>query len=163
MAKLGDVIDYLKYNKVHYEMIEHDPAFSAQETAVELLGQKNNPAKIHIVHADGKYYMIVLPADNRINDRLLLDVLKAKNAHLASADDILLIFPECEIGTMPPFGNLFALPVYVDKMLTDDDMIIFNACSHTRSIRLKMYDFLRLVKPVTAEFSQSRFEIHEPS
>jgi len=163
MAKLGDVIDYLKYNKVHYEMIEHDPAFSAQEAAVEFQGQKNNPAKTHIVHADGKHYMIVMPAYNRIDDRLLLDVLNANNARLASDEDIQLIFPECEIGTMPPFGNLFALPVYVDKMLTDDDMIIFNACSHTRSIRLKMYDFLRLVKPVIAEFSQSRFEMKEPS
>jgi Ala-tRNA(Pro) deacylase len=162
MAKLGDVIEYLKYNKVRYEMIEHDPAFSAQEAAVELQDQKKNPAKTHIVHADGKYYMIVMPADNRIDDGLLLDVLKAKNAHLASEEDMQLIFPECEVGTMPPFGNLFALPVYIEKTLADDDMIIFSACSHTRSIRLKMYDFLRLVKPVIAEFSQSRFEIQKP-
>ena len=163
MAKLGDVIEYLKYNKVRYEMIEHDPAYSAQEAAEALQHQKKNPAKTHIIHADGKYYMIVMPADNRIDDSLLLDVLKAKNARLASEEDIQLIFPGCEVGTMPPFGNLFALPVYIEKMLADDDIIIFSACSHTRSIRLKMYDFLRLVKPVTAEFSQSRFEIHEPS
>jgi Ala-tRNA(Pro) deacylase len=162
MAKLGDVIDYLKYNNIHYEMIDRDPAWSAQEAAVGLQGSKKNPAKTHIVHADGKYYMIVMPAGNRIDDNLLLDVLKAKNVHLASEEDLQLIFPECEVGTMPPFGNLFALPVYIDKMLSDDDMIIFSACSHTRSIRLKMYDFLRLVKPVIAEFSQSQFEIKEP-
>jgi Ala-tRNA(Pro) deacylase len=155
MAKLGDVIEYLKYNKVRYEMIEHDPVFSTQEAAVELQDRKKNPAKIHIIHADGKYYMIVMPAENRIDDSLLLDVLKAKNARLASEEDIQLIFPECEVGTMPPFGNLFALPVYIDKLLAEDDIIIFNACSHTRSIRLNMYDFLRLVKPVIAEFSQS--------
>jgi Ala-tRNA(Pro) deacylase len=106
--------------------------------------------------------MIVIPADNRIVDSLLLDVLKAKNVHLASEEDIQLIFPECEVGTMPPFGNLFALPVYIDKMLADDDMIIFSACSQTRLIRLKMYDFLRLVKPVISEFSQSRIEMKEP-
>jgi len=155
MAKLGDVIEYLKYNKVRYEMIEHDPAYSAQEAAEALQHQKKNPAKTHIIHADGKYCMIIIPADNRIDDSLLLDVLKAKNARLASEEDIQLIFPGCEVGTMPPFGNLFALPVYIEKMLADDDIIIFSACSHTRSIRLKMYDFLRLVKPVIAKFSQS--------
>ena len=163
MAKLGDVIDYLKYNKVHYEMIDHDPTFSAQEAAVGIQGPQKTQAKTHVIHADGKYYMIVMPADNRIVDNLLLDVLKAKNVHLASEEDIQLIFPECEVGTMPPFGNLFALPVYIDKMLADDDVIIFSACSQTRSIRLKMYDFLRLVKPVIAEFSQSRIEMKEPS
>jgi Ala-tRNA(Pro) deacylase len=162
MAKLGDVIDYLKYNKAHYEMIDHDPTISPQEVAVGIQGPKKNPAKTHIVHADGKYYMIVMPADNRIVDSLLLDVLKAKYVHLASEEDIQLIFPECEVGTMPPFGNLFALPVYIDKMIADDDMIIFRACSQTRLIRLKMYDFLRLVKPVIAEFSQSRIEMKEP-
>jgi Ala-tRNA(Pro) deacylase len=89
-------------------------------------------------------------------------VLKSKHVHLASEEDLQQIFPDCEVGAMPPFGNLYALPVYADKSLADDNVIVFNACSHTRSIRLKMYDFLRLVKPVVAEFSQSRFEIKEP-
>jgi Ala-tRNA(Pro) deacylase len=163
MAKLGDVIDYLKYNKVHYEMIEHDPTLSAYEVAVEPQVQKKNPAKTLIVYADGKYCMIVMPAHHRIDDSLLHDVLRTNNVHLASEEDMQLIFPDCEFGTMPPFGNLYALPVYVDKILADDDMIVFNACSNTRSIRLKMYDFLRLVKPVIAELSQSRIEMKKPS
>ena len=63
-----------------------------------------------MVHGQKGNYIIVMPAGNRIDDSLLLDVLKAKNVLLASEEDIQLIFPECEVGTMPPFGNLFALP-----------------------------------------------------
>ncbi len=161
MAKLGDVIDYLKHNSVQYEVIEHAPAFSAHEVAVASHVSEKDMAKTLIVHADDKYCMVVMPADHRLNDNLLHDMLKAKHIHLASEEDMQVIFSDCEVGTMPPFGNLYALPVYVDKSLASDDMIVFNACSHTRSIRLKMYDFQRLVKPVIAEFSQSRFEIKE--
>lgn len=162
MAKLGDVIDYLKHNSVQYDVIEHAPAFSAHEVAVVSHVLEKDLAKTLIVNIDGKYCMVVTPADHRLNDHLLHEVLKVKHVHLASEEDLQQLFPDCEIGAMPPFGNLYALPVYVDKSLADDDMIVFNACSHTRSIRLKMYDYLRLVKPVIAEFSQSRFEIQEP-
>ena len=162
MAKLGDVIEYLKHNSVQYDVIEHAPAFSAHEVAVVSHVPEKDLAKTLVVNIDGKYCMVVTPADHRLNDHLLHTVLKAKHVHLASEEDLQQLFPDCEIGAMPPFGNLYALPVYVDKSLADDDMIVFNACSHTRSIRLKMYDYLRLVKPVIAEFSQSRFEIQEP-
>jgi Ala-tRNA(Pro) deacylase len=162
MAKLVDVIEYLKNNKVLYEIIEHAPAFSAHEVAVVSHVPEKDLAKTLMIQADGKYYMAVMPADHRLDDHLLRDVLKSKHVRLASEEDMQLIFPDCEVGTMPPFGNLYALHVYVDKALADDDMIVFNACSHTRSIRLKMYDFLRLAKPVIAEFTQSRFEIQEP-
>jgi len=161
MANLGDVIDYLKHNNVHYDVIEHAPAFSAHEVAVASHVQDKDLAKTLIVNTDGKYCMVVTPADHRLNDHLLHNVLKAKHIHLAAEEDLQHICPDCEIGAMPPFGNLYALPVYVDKTLANDDVIVFNACSHTRSIRLKMYDYMRLVKPVIAELSQSRFEIQE--
>ena len=162
MAKLGDVMDYLKRNNVRYEVIEHAPAFSAHEVAVVSHVPEKDLAKTLVVYSDGKYCMVVVPADHRLNDHLLHDVLKAKHIHLASEDDLQQIFPDCEIGAMPPFGNLYALPVYVDQSLANDEEIVFNACSHTRSIRLKMYDYMRLVQPVIAEISQSRFEIQEP-
>jgi Ala-tRNA(Pro) deacylase len=162
MAKLDNVIDYLKHNNVQYEVIEHAPAFSAHEVAVVSHVPEKDLAKTLIVNADGKFYMVVMPADHRLDDHLLQGMLKSKHVQLASEEDLQQIFPDCEVGAMPPFGNLYALPVYADKSLADDNVIVFNACSHTRSIRLKMYDFLRLVKPVVAEFSQSRFEIKEP-
>jgi Ala-tRNA(Pro) deacylase len=162
MAKLDDVIAYLKHNNVQYEVIEHAPAFSAHEVAVVSHVPEKDLAKTLIVNADGKFYMAVIPADHRLDDHLMHGVLKANHVHLATEEDLQKIFPDCEIGAMPPFGNLYALPVYVDKTLAADDIIVFNACSHTKSIRLKMYEFLRLVKPVVAEFSQSRFEVNEP-
>lgn len=162
MAKLGDVLEYLAHNNVQYEVLEHAPAFSAHEVALASHVPEKNLAKTLIVNAGGKFSMVVMPGDHRLVDHLLHDMLKSKHVHLASEEDLKQIFPDCEIGAMPPFGNLYALPVYADKSLTDDEMIVFNACSHTKAIRLRMDDFMRLVNPVVTEFSQSRFEIKEP-
>ena len=159
MAKLGDMIDYLKKNSVCYEVIEHAPAFTAHEAAVASHVPDKDLAKTLIVQTDDKYCMVVMPADHRLDEHLLGKAIKAKHLHLAQEEDLKPLFPDCELGAMPPFGNLYALPVYIDKSLTNDDEIVFNACSHTKSVRLKMNDYLGLVKPVIAEFSRSRFEI----
>jgi Ala-tRNA(Pro) deacylase len=161
MARLGDMVDYLKRNGVPYEVIEHAPAFSAHEVAVASHVQDKDLAKTLIVHADDKHYMVVIPADHRLDEHLLEKAMKAKHLHLAQEEDLKPLFPDCELGAMPPFGNLYALPVYIDKSLMKDDDIVFKACSHTKSIRLKMNDYLSLVKPVIIEFSRSRFEIEE--
>jgi Ala-tRNA(Pro) deacylase len=161
MAKLGDMIDYLKKNSVRYEVIEHAPAFTAHEAAVASHVPDKDLAKTLIVQTDDKYCMVVMSADHRLDEHLLGKAIKAKQLHLAQEEDLKPLFPDCELGAMPPFGNLYALPVYIDKSLTNDDEIVFNACSHTKSLRLKMNDYLGLVKPVIAEFSRSRFEIEE--
>jgi Ala-tRNA(Pro) deacylase len=161
MAKLGDMVDYLKRNGVAYEIIEHNPAFSAHEVTVASHVQDKDLAKTLVIHIDDKYCMVVMPANHRLDKNMLGEIVKAKHVHLAQEDNLKSLFPDCELGAMPPFGNLYALPVYIDKELTKDNEIIFNACSHIKSIRLKMNDYMRLVKPVIAEFSRSRFEIEE--
>jgi Ala-tRNA(Pro) deacylase len=154
MAKLGDMIHYLKKNSVRYEVIEHAPAFTAHEAAVVSQVPDKDLAKTLIVQTENKYCMVVMPADHRLDEHLLSKAIKAKHLHLAQEEDLKPLFPDCELGSMPPFGNLYALPVFIDKSLTNDDEIVFHACSHTKSIRLKMNDYLGLVKPVIAEFSR---------
>lgn len=161
MAKLGDVVIYLKKNNIPYEVIEHQAAFSAHEVAVASHVQDKDLAKTLIIHADEKYCMVVLPGDHRLDLHLLKDELKAKHLHLSHEEDLKLLFPDCELGAMPPFGNLYALQVIVDKALSEDDEIVFNACSHTKSIRLKMKDYMHMVNPTVAVISRSRFEIEE--
>jgi Ala-tRNA(Pro) deacylase len=161
MAKIGDMVDYLKRNGVSYEIIEHVAAFSAHEVAVASHVQDKDLAKTLVVLADDKYCMVVMPADHRLDMHKLGEIIKAKHVHLAQEENLKSLFPDCELGAMPPFGNLYALEVYMDKVLVTDDKIVFNACSHTKSIRLKMQDYIRLVEPVIAEFSRSRFEIDE--
>jgi Ala-tRNA(Pro) deacylase len=161
MAKIGDIIEYLRKNGVYYELIEHPPAFSAHEVAIASHVQDKDLAKTLVVKAGDRFLMAVLPADHRLDERLLENVLKEKRIHLAHEDELKPTFPDCEIGAMPPFGNLYAVPVYMDASLAGDTEIAFNACSHSKSIRMKMADYMRLVNPTVANFSHARFKIEE--
>jgi Ala-tRNA(Pro) deacylase len=158
MAKLGDMIDYLKKNGVSYEVIDHVPAFTAHEVAVASHVPDKDLAKTLIVQTGDKYCMVVIPGDHRLDEKMFYEIMKTKHVRLAQEDDLKPLFPGCELGAMPPFGNLYALPMYIDKKLTKDKEIVFNACTHTKSIRLKMEDYIRLTKPVIAEFSSELSE-----
>jgi Ala-tRNA(Pro) deacylase len=105
------------------------------------------------VKIDGKQAMVVLPATDHIDLELLEGALGAKSVSLATETEFMPQFSECEIGAMPPFGNLYHMDVYVEEALSHDEMIAFNACSHNELIEISYEDFARLVKPEVMKIS----------
>ena len=110
-------------------------------------------AKTVIIKVDDKIAMAVLPASYRIDFDGLKKALNSKKIELATEEEFAKLFPDCEIGAMPPFGNLYNMDVYVDDSLTEDDEITFNACSHNELMRMAYKDFEKLVTPVVVKFS----------
>jgi Ala-tRNA(Pro) deacylase len=145
---------FLDEQKVKYVKISHSPAYTAQEIAAIAHIAGRELAKSVIVKLDGELAMAVLPASFRVDFKLLKKAAKAKKAELASEEEFRDHFPECELGAMPPFGNLYDIKVYVAESLTEDDEIAFNAGSHTELIRMSFKDFERLVKPTVMKFSE---------
>lgn len=145
--------DFLDKNKIKYVTIKHSPAYTAQEIAESAHISGKNIAKTIIVKIDGKLAMAVLPANYLIDIDLLKDATKAEYVELAGEKEFQDMFPGCDVGAMPPFGNLFGMPVYVAQTLTKDEEIAFNAGTHTELIKLSYQDFANLVKPVVLKFS----------
>lgn len=141
----------LEKEGVEFNILEHQPAY----TALEIAGAQHVPGrkviKCVIVKADGKFLMCVLPAIHLLDLNKLKNVLNTKHVELAKEEDIARLFPDDEVGGEPPFGNLYGLPVIVDKILEEDNDIVFNAGSHTEMIQMKFHDYQRLVKPAVAE------------
>ena len=156
MATLNDLTRYLDNNAIEYRIMTHVPAYSAHNVAMVTHVPDEEMAKTVLVRADHTYWLAVLPAQHVVGERLLKHVLEVHDVHLASEDDLETVFPGCESGAMPPFGNLFGLPVIVDRAIAMNQEIVFNACSHTESIRMKFWDFERLVRPVVADFADPR-------
>jgi Ala-tRNA(Pro) deacylase len=129
------------------------PAFSAHNVAMATHAPDREMAKTLVVQAGKQKWLAVLRADCRIDQRLLRHALETHSIHFVSEEELETLFPNCEVGAMPPFGNLYGLPVIVDKSLAEDEEIIFNACTHTESVRMKFEDFERLVKPMVMEFA----------
>lgn len=139
--------EFLDREQVRYVTIVHSKAFTAQEIAASAHIPGREVAKTVIVKLDGRMAMAVLPADHRLNFGELRKTAHAQRAELASEPDFKDLFPECEAGAMPPFGNLYGMPVFVEEGLAKDREIAFNAGSHTELIRLAYSDFERLVHP----------------
>lgn len=138
---------FLDDNDVDYQVIEHDKAITAQEVAAAAHVPGRELAKTLIVRLDGKLAMAVLRATDRLDLDLLRSATGAGEAVLASEDDFEDRFPECETGAMPPFGNLYDMPVYADERLAEDETITFNAGTHTEAYSIAWKDFESLVKP----------------
>lgn len=142
--------EFLDSQQVKYVTISHSPAYTAQEIAASAHVRGRELAKTVMVKLDGKMAMVVVPAFLKVDFGLLKKAAGAKEAELASERAFEDMFPECEVGAMPPFGNLYGMDVYVSGSLAEDEEIAFNAGSHTELIRLAYKDFQRLVKPKVA-------------
>jgi Ala-tRNA(Pro) deacylase len=138
---------YLDEQGVKYITLRHSPAYSAHELAAMLHVADRELAKTVIVKADGEPAMVVLPANRRIDFHLLKEELRAHTVEMVSEDELSDMFPNCEVGAMPPFGNLVGLPVYVARPLTMDETIVFNDGTFATAVRMSYRDFERLVHP----------------
>ncbi len=157
MEKNTDLLNYLQDHKVQYELIEHDPAFTAHDVARTSRVPEDEMAKTIIVRTDSGFWMAVLRADQNIDRRALRKALHTAELHLANEEDLNYLFPGCQVGAMPPFGNLYNVPVIVDALLAADVSVAFNACTHSKVIRMSYGEFERLVKPRVDAFAKPPF------
>lgn len=145
--------DFLDSNNIKYITISHSQVYTAQQIAASAHISGEELAKTVIVKVDGKMAMAVLPATHKVDFDLLKRAVNAKTVELASEQEFQDMFPGCDVGAMPPFGNLYGMDVFVAETLIKDQEIAFNAGSHTELIRLAYKDYEGLVKPRVVKFS----------
>ncbi len=139
--------EYLDRHGIKYVTITHSPAYTAQMIAAAAHIPGKELAKTVMVTLDDEMAMAVLPSSMMVDLERLLEAAGVEKARLATEAEFKDLFPECEVGAMPPFGNLWDMPVYVDPSLAEDEEIAFNAGSHVELIKLAYQDFARLVRP----------------
>ena len=148
------ILQYLDQHGVAYARRTHREAFTARELAVAEHVPPFQVAKTVVFREDNQYGMAVLCADCAVDMHELRMILGNPRLRLASERELAELFPECEVGAMPPFGNLFHMPVYVDSRLAREEMIEFNAGTHRDVIRMRFQDFDKLVKPQVVDFAR---------
>jgi Ala-tRNA(Pro) deacylase len=140
------LIDCLNESKVRYEILHHPEAVTAQRIAQAEHVKGRLHAKVVMIKSGEQRLMAVLPADHQIDLEKVGKVI-GKTASLDSEKEFKSLFPDCAIGAMPPFGNLYGLPTYVDKSLAAQDYIVFEAGTHSDAIKLSYRDYEKIVKP----------------
>jgi len=145
--------EFLDSNHVKYVSIAHSVAYTAQEIASVTHIPGKELAKVVMVKIDGNLVMAVVPASRQVDLDRLRVLAEGKTVSLAGEKEFKDRFPDCETGAMPPFGELYGIPVYVDSSLAEDEDIAFNAGTHRELIRLSYQDFVRLAAPAVGSFA----------
>jgi Ala-tRNA(Pro) deacylase len=150
---LPRVQDFLDSYRIHYVTIAHSVAYTAQGVAAVANIPGKELAKTVILNIDGQLSMVVLPASAQVDLGAVARMTNARRVDLASEEEFRRRFPDCETGAMPPFGNLYGMPVFADESLTNDDEIAFNAGSHRELIRMAWSDYVWLAHPAIVELA----------
>ncbi|MBZ5544760.1 MAG: YbaK/EbsC family protein [Acidobacteriia bacterium] len=146
--------DYLDSQKAPYEWLPHPQAFTAQEVAHSLHVSGKRLAKVVVLDADGRLVMAVLPASHRLSLSELKAELAAQRLEMLPESELVKIFPDCDLGAIPPFGNLYGIDVCVDRAVVETGEIVFTAGTHVDAARMKYSDYAALAKPHEGRFSE---------
>ncbi len=144
----------LEENGVHYELIDHPPAYTAQEEAQAAHVPGQNWAKTVVVRMDDKPAMTVLPATRKLDLDQFRAAVGADRVELATEAEFAKYYPDCEPGAMPPFGNLYGQRTFVDESLRQDETITFHAGDHRTAIEMPYAAFERLSEAIPAQFTR---------
>ena len=144
---------FLDANRTKYVSLVHSPAYTAQEVAASAHITGRALVKTVIVKIDGRFAMALLPSNRKVVLQDLRDVTGTDDVTFASEDEFKRLFPDCEVGAMPPFGNLYGMDVFVAPSLAQNPEIAFNAGTHTEVIKMDYRDFERLVQPKVLNFT----------
>ncbi len=149
--------EYLQRQGVEFSSKVHPEAYTAQEVAASEHVPGYEFVKVVMVKGDDGLAMMCLPAPLDVDLGAAAEVLESEHARLATEEEFAPLFPDCEVGAMPPFGNLYEVPVYIDESLEQDDRIVFNAGTHHETFEMALEDFERLVHPKVADFCQTHW------
>lgn len=153
MPLIGRLKNYLDKNGVDYHVSYHQRVYTAQEVAASQHVSGKELAKVVMVKVNNELAMMVLPASCMVDMDKLKILFPGKMVKLAREEEFQGLFPDCEIGAMPPFGNLYDLAVYVDNALAEQPNIVFQAGSHVVTIRMAYREFANLVQPKVVDFA----------
>lgn len=147
LQALSRIETFLKERKIPYEVLSHPETYKALDLPESLQAPSKQVAKVVIVRAKHDYFMMVLPSHLRLDPRRVARVLWTDQASLATEEELKTLFPDCEVGAMPPFGTLYGVPVYVDISLIQEPVLYFQAGTHGHAVKMHFQDFKHWVNP----------------
>lgn len=150
---LDHLAGYLRHEGVPFALHQHPAYYTTQELARIEHVAGGRMAKVVMVFADDHPAMLVLPAPAQVSVEAAAAALGRRRVRLAHEEEFTPLFPDCDAGAMPPFGNLYGVPVYVDAGLAREEVIVFQAGTHRHTMELAFADFVRLARPRIVEIA----------
>ncbi len=160
MPILDKLRAFLDSEEVKYTQTEHPLAYTARELAVAERLPAREVAKTVVIWGDSGFHMLVLPANRLVDFQEVRLALGLSHARLATEQELSQLFPDCELGAMPPFGALYQVPTYLDSSLAAEEHIAFNAGTHRDVIHMRTEDYRRAADPVIVSTARAAVARH---
>ena len=154
MKGLFTIHGFLRDARVAYSVVPHRPAYTAQDDAAAVHVPGRDWAKVVVCVVDGEPVEAVVPAPMTVNLDRLLELANGREIRMAREDELAQLFPDCELGAMPPLGPVYGQAVFVDVALAAEPEIVFDAGSHTQAIRMRWAEFARAIRPIVGSFAE---------
>jgi Ala-tRNA(Pro) deacylase len=151
---MSTIHEFLREAHVPYTVVPHRPAYTAQDEAAVAHVPGRDWAKVVVCFIDGEPVEAVIPAPSMVIDRLM-ELAGGSEIRIADEEELRRLFPECEVGAMPPFGPLYGQTVYVDAVLALEPEIVFNAGTHRDAIAMRWSDFVKTVNPIVGRIAEA--------
>jgi len=149
------VTDWLDERGVEYELTTHAETFNAAAEARAAGVPAGYVAKTIVLHEEGSYRLVVIPASRRLDLSRLRELSGGSpRLRLASEHEMARDFPDFEVGAVPPFGPLLPAPEIVDIRLLYHDRILCGAGDHRHAVSLDPRDLLRMAEPHIADICE---------
>jgi Ala-tRNA(Pro) deacylase len=145
---------FLDEKGVAYRTSRHETAFTASGLAQAEHVPGRKVIKPVIVNADGQFVMLALPASHKIDFEELKRQLEANYVSMASEEQLSRLFPDCELGAVPPIGRLYGMTTLMDESLIADDRVTFQAGTHEDAVTMTLADYRRIAQPEVAYFGR---------
>jgi Ala-tRNA(Pro) deacylase len=141
-------------NRAEYTHTVHSIAYTAREVALAEHLPAREVAKVVVVHGDSGYHMLILPANKLVDFQEVRIALGLSHARMVPETELNHLFPDCELGAMPPLGNLYGMAVYLDSAMAAEEMITFNAGTHRDVVHMRTAEFRRLARPTIVSLAR---------
>ena len=148
------IIDLLRSKEIDFEKLEHVPVTTSSAAAGARGSELSQGAKAIVVKANDQYYHLIISAAVRLDNKKLRKILGTRRVRFATAEELLEL-TGCPPGAVPPFGNLFGLPVFMDSALMSEEIVYFNCGSHTISLRMARSDLVAATEAQIEDFHKS--------
>jgi Ala-tRNA(Pro) deacylase len=148
------ILDFLRSRDVWFEALLYRPASSSAKRARSAGVPGRRVAKAVLVKTGDSFVLAVLPSTSRIDLSLLSQVVgaPASEVRLATSDELLAMFPDCELGVVPAFGRLYGLTTLVEAALAEGSDILVGANTRHEGLWMHFRDFQALEQPMRASF-----------
>ncbi len=137
----------LTNNKIEFEETEHEAVYTSQQAAraIGLQTEESGVKSLVFKTKEGGFILVLNPGDKKVDTKKIAQMEDTRSVFFATPQEVERV-TGIPIGSVPPFGHKAKLKTYLNEKLLECEYLHFNSGTHTKTIKLKSKDLLKVLE-----------------